>query len=163
MLLMQLAFLIFNMSKSVNILYMTNEVLIGKQFSPRVIELINNAKFSIKTVVYDWRWYANDPGNAVQLFNQAIIRATKRGVKVEAIVNNDGIVNILNENGVAAKKISVPGIMHAKLMLIDDEIAIIGSHNYTHNAFVVNSEISTVLTLPDNFSDFNNFFKTLWQ
>jgi phosphatidylserine/phosphatidylglycerophosphate/cardiolipin synthase-like enzyme len=113
--------------------------------------------------VYDWRWYSNDPGNAVQIFNQAILRAVKRGVRVEAIANNDAILSTLKENGVFAKKILVSGIMHVKLMIIDDDTVIIGSHNYTHNAFVLNQELSIVLKEPENMAEFNNFFKTLWQ
>jgi len=142
---------------------MTNEILIGKQFPERVTNLIHLAKSSIKIVVYDWRWYSNDPGNAVQVFNQAILRAVKRGVKVEAIANNDAIVSILKENGVFAKKIFTSGIMHAKLMIIDDDTVIIGSHNYTHNAFVLNQELSVILFEPDNIEGYFNFFKTLWQ
>jgi phosphatidylserine/phosphatidylglycerophosphate/cardiolipin synthase-like enzyme len=141
---------------------MQNEIIIGKQFPLKVTPLIDLAKKSIKTVVYDWRWYENDIGNAVQIFNQSIVRAVKRGVKVEAIVNNDGILAVLKENGVAVKKLNVAGLVHAKLMIIDDKIVILGSHNYTHNAFVVNQELSVILTNPDNFLEFDNFFKTLW-
>jgi phosphatidylserine/phosphatidylglycerophosphate/cardiolipin synthase-like enzyme len=141
---------------------MKNEILIGKQFPARVTNLIHLAKHSIKTVVYDWRWYPNDPGNSVQIFNQAILRAVKRGVKVEAIANNDNIVSILKENGVFAKKILVNGIMHVKLMIIDDDVVIIGSHNYTHNAFVVNQELSTILFNPENIEQYNKYFRSLW-
>ena len=142
---------------------MKNDVIIGNQFPDKVIPLIECAKKSIKIVVYDWRWYPNDPGNSVQLFNQAIIRAVKRGVKIQAIVNHEGMCAVLSQNGVAVKKIKVQGLVHAKLMIIDDNIVIIGSHNYSHNAFVLNQEISVILTDIENVEDFNIFFKTLWQ
>jgi phosphatidylserine/phosphatidylglycerophosphate/cardiolipin synthase-like enzyme len=141
---------------------MKSDVIVGKDFPKKVIPLIDLAKKSIKTIVYDWRWYPNDPGNAVQLFNQAIIRAVHRGVKVSAIANNDAVVAVLNANGISAKKISVQGLVHAKLMIIDDNVVVIGSHNYTHNAFILNKEISVILTDFDNFSDFDNFFQSLW-
>lgn len=139
------------------------DIIIGKQFADKVIPLINGAKFSIKTVVYDWRWYANDPGNTVQLFNQAIVRAVKRGVQTQAIVNNDVILQTLKEVGIQAKMLQIAGIVHAKLMIIDDKTVILGSHNYTHNAFVVNQEISVALFDCENIADFNNFFDTLWH
>jgi phosphatidylserine/phosphatidylglycerophosphate/cardiolipin synthase-like enzyme len=142
---------------------MKSEVIIGKHFPQKVTVLIDNAKKSIKTVVYDWRWYPNDPGNAVQLFNQSVLRAVRRGVKVEAVVNNENILSVLNDNGVVAKKILTPGLVHAKLMIIDDTIVVIGSHNYTHNAFVLNQEISVALTECDDVSGFNLFFQSLWQ
>lgn len=142
---------------------MQNQVVIGKQFPTKITPLIDLAKKSLKIVVYDWRWYPNDPGNAVQLFNQAIIRASKRGVRVEAIVNHDSIVAFLNHEGISAKKISIQGLVHAKLMIIDDDIVVLGSHNYTHNAFCLNQEMSVILRDILNVEDFNIFFKSLWQ
>jgi len=142
---------------------MINDIIIGKQFPKKVIPLIESAKKSIKTVVFDWRWYPNDPGNAVQIFNQSIVRAVRRGVEVQAIVNNDSILNFLNENGIIAKKLNITGLVHAKLMIIDDNIVIIGSHNYTHNAFVLNQEISVALLDCQNIVEFNLFFNSLWS
>jgi phosphatidylserine/phosphatidylglycerophosphate/cardiolipin synthase-like enzyme len=142
---------------------MKNDVIIGTAFPKKIIPLIDLAKKNIRTVVYDWRWYPNDPGNAVSLFNQAIVRAVRRGVKVQAIANNDAVVATLNENGIDAKKITTQGLMHAKLMIIDDNVVVIGSHNYTHNAFILNKEISVVLTDCENIDDFKIFFQSLWQ
>ncbi len=142
---------------------MINEIIIGKQFPIKVIPLIDSAKNSIKTIVFDWRWYENDPGNSVQLFNQAIVRAQKRGVTVQAIISNDEILSKLKSVGVAVKKLNVAGIVHVKLMIIDDSVVIVGSHNYTNNAFTINQELSVILNSPDCFLDFDNFFKTLWQ
>ncbi len=55
------------------------ETIIGKEFPQKVIPLIEQAKTSIDIVVFDWRWYPQDPGASVQLFNQAIVRAVRRG------------------------------------------------------------------------------------
>lgn len=142
---------------------MQYDVVIGKEFPTKIIPLIDSAKKSIKTVVYDWRWYANDSGNSVQLFNQAVVRASRRGVRVEAIVNNDLILSVLKDCGVLARKIGTSGLVHAKLMIIDDCVVVLGSHNYTHSAFVVNQEISVVLSELSDVDRFNLFFKTLWQ
>lgn len=141
---------------------MRYEVIIGKGFPQKVIPFIDGAKKSIKIVVYDWRWYSNDPGNSVQLFNQSIIRAVRRGVKVQAIANNEEVVSVLKENGIIAKKIEAKGLIHAKLMMIDNDIVITGSHNYTHSGFVVNQELSVALTECGNIDDFNDFFDSLW-
>lgn len=142
---------------------MQNEIIIGSQFPKKVIPLIDSAKYTIKVIVYDWRWYENDPGNIVQLFNSAIIRASKRGVKVQAIINQLEALEPFKANGVDIKKINVAGIVHAKMMIIDDNIVIAGSHNYTHNAFVVNQEISTILRDSEIIKEFNSFFTSLWS
>ena len=139
------------------------ETIIGKEFPKKVIPLIDNARKSIDIIVFDWRWYPQDPGASVQLFNQAIVRATRRGVKVRAIANNDEIVKVLNANGCEAKKLLTKKLVHSKLMIIDDEIVITGSHNYTESAFQMNLELSVILDNLEKITDFSNFFQNLFS
>jgi len=140
-----------------------SETIIGKQFPEKVIPLINAAKSSIDIIVFDWRWYPQDPGASVQLFNQAIVRAVRRGVKVRVIANNDQIINILNEQGCQAKRLISKNLVHAKMMILDNEKVVIGSHNYTQSAFQMNYEISVILEKPENISDYFSFFNNLYN
>jgi len=139
------------------------EAIIGKQFPKVVIPLIENAKSSIKVVVFDWRWYPNDPANPVQLFNQAIVRAVRRGVRVEAVANSEEIINTLKSVGCQAKKLLSKNLVHAKLMVIDEKIVIIGSHNYTQSAFSMNHEISAMFVDCETAKQFLQFFDSLWS
>ena len=138
------------------------EAIIGSQFPKKVIPLIEEAKYSIKIVVFDWRWYPQDPGNPVQLFNQAIVRAVRRGVKVSAVSNTDQIVQILKAQGCEAKKPPIKNLIHAKLMIFDDKDLVIGSHNFTQNAFTVNQEISTYIPDCPDIENYLRFFKALF-
>jgi phosphatidylserine/phosphatidylglycerophosphate/cardiolipin synthase-like enzyme len=138
------------------------ETIIGKEFPKKVIPLIDQAKTSIDIVVFDWRWYPQDPGASVQLFNQAIIRAVRRGVKVRAIANNDEIVNILKQNGCEAKKLLTAKLVHPKIMIIDNEIAITGSHNYTQSAFQMNFEVSMILRGREEIKRLIEFFNNIY-
>jgi len=137
--------------------------IIGKEFPKKVIPLIENAKKTIDIIVFDWRWYPQDPGASVQLFNQAIVRAVRRGVKVRAIANNDEIVRVLNSIGCEAKRLLTEKLVHAKMMIVDDEIVILGSHNYTQSAFQMNLELSVILDNLENTADFSNFFQNLFN
>ena len=139
------------------------KIISGSQFPKEVIPLIENAKKSIEVVVFDWRWYPNDSGSSVQLFNQAIVRASKRGVEVRGIVNNDQIVRIFKENGCNFKKIITPKLVHCKLMIIDEVIAITGSHNYTASAFQMNLELSVIIDEIEAVAGLANFYKNIWN
>jgi len=139
------------------------KVISGKQFPQVVIPLIENAKTSVDIVVFDWRWYGADPGASVQLFNQAIIRAVRRGVKIRAITNIAEVIVILNKNGMQAKKLITPKLMHCKLMIIDGDKVITGSHNYTMSAFQLNVELSVLITEEENLNEFTEFFNILWS
>ena len=134
----------------------------GREYPTNVIPLIEKAVTNINIVVFDWRWYPQDPGASCQLFNQAILRAVRRGVKVKAIANNDQIINILRKEGCEAKRLKTAKLVHCKLMIIDDKIAITGSHNFTQSAFNMNLELSVIID-GDSFQDsFINFFNNLW-
>lgn len=139
------------------------KVISGSQFPAEVIPLIEKATKSIRVVVFDWRWYPHEPGKTVQLFNQAIVRAARRGVAVSGIVNNDQIVRIFKENGCNFKKIITPKLVHCKLMVIDDEVAITGSHNYTASAFQMNLELSVTIDEIEAVSRLAEFFNNLWN
>ena len=141
----------------------TTETIIGKDFKQKVVPLIDEAKKSIKIVVFDWRWYLNDPGNPVSLFNQAIVRARRRGVEVKALVNSDEVVKILNKEGCLAKKLNSPNLLHIKMILIDDVIAVVGSHNYTQSAFTMNFELSVIVRGPENLSSMISYFRNLYN
>ena len=139
------------------------QVISGRDFPAVVIPLIENSKNSIDIVVFDWRWYGADPGASVQLFNQAIVRSTRRGVKVRAITNAQDIINILNKNNIEAKKVICTKLMHSKLMIIDQKIFITGSHNYTQSAFHLNVELSVLIKDEPHCEPFIDFFNNLWQ
>ena len=141
---------------------MNMETIIGKQFPEKVIPLLDNSKKSIDIIVFDLRWYPQDPGAAAQLFNQSIVRAVRRGVKVRVIANNNDIIDVLKKVGCDAKKLLTTKLVHCKLMIIDDEIVITGSHNYTQSAFQMNLELSIILPQPENISEFSNFFNSLF-
>ncbi len=138
------------------------DILSGSQFPKKVIPLINEAKRSIDIVVFDWRWYPQDPGNSVQLFNQAIVRAVRRGVRVRAVVNNNEVMATLTSVGVIAKRLFSARLVHCKIMIIDDRMVITGSHNYTQNAFQMNFELSAIFDDSEAVNSCITFFNNIY-
>jgi phosphatidylserine/phosphatidylglycerophosphate/cardiolipin synthase-like enzyme len=139
------------------------ETIVGKEFHKKVIPLIDNAKRSIKIVVFDWRWYPNLPENPVQLFNQSLVRASRRGVNVSALCNSDDITDTLKSVGISAKRYKGSRLLHTKLIIIDEEILIIGSHNYTASAMQHNLELSISLKAPSGLERIIAYFNNLYN
>ncbi len=138
------------------------DTIIGKQFPLKVIPLIDNAKYLIRIVMFDWRWYPNDPANPVQLFNQALVRAVRRGVKVDVITSSNEIVATLKSIGVNAKKPDIKNLIHAKLLIFDDKDIVIGSHNFSSSAFTMNMEASVFIPDFSGIPELLRFFDSLW-
>lgn len=142
---------------------MTCEPIIASEFVKKMIPIIDEARQMIDICVFDWRWYPQDPGSVAQLYNQAVIRAIKRGVCVRAIVNSQQVADTLREAGAKTKKHISAHLLHTKLMIVDDSIIITGSHNYTQSAFSANYELSVILRDVVAIGDFSNFFNALWS
>lgn len=136
--------------------------IIGKEFSQKVIPLIKQARDSIDIIVYDWRWYPDQIGSDIQRFNNAIVTARKKGIKVRAITNSQQIIAILKESKIEAKKLFSYRKLHIKLMILDNKIAIFGSHNYTMSAFTTNLEVSIATQNENVVNRFKSLFNNLW-
>lgn len=139
------------------------EFLIGEQFPDKVIPLIDQSKKSIKIIVFEWVWYPNNATKSIQLFNQAIVRARNRGVNIEVVANSAKIVKILRDLKINAKKLSTRKLIHSKVMIIDEKDVIIGSHNYTQNAFTSNFEVSVHVKKAENISVLLTHFDYLYN
>lgn len=138
------------------------EILIGRAFAQEVIPLINNAKKSIDIIVYNWLWYPNETGSKIQNFNQEIVQANKRGIEVKAVVQKTLIAEILRRENIKVRKIESGRVLHTKLMIIDDKIAILGSHNYTMNAFNINYEVSVIIHDPDIVAQLKGYLENFF-
>lgn len=137
--------------------------VIGSQYGQAILDLVNSAKKSMDILMFDWRWYDQDPGHPVQLINHAIVRAARRGVAVRVITSSMSIVNTLKDQRIQAKKIMRSGLMHSKCIMVDQQIFSIGSHNLTGMASKVNVESSVIISDAAAIQEHLNYFNYLWQ
>ena len=141
---------------------MRNEIALGREFPHKIIPLIKDAQKSIDIIAYDWRWYPDQTGSQNTKFNQAIIAKARANLKVRALLNSDRLVQILAPFGIEARRIPSGKTLHTKLMIIDDRISIIGSHNYTTSAFMVNFEASIIIDNEETAQEFKKYFEVLF-
>lgn len=109
----------------------------------RIKELIRSAKKTIRVAMYTF---------TREDLADTLIRAAKRGVKVEVILDesqsknaNKKIVDLFSKNGIPLFLRKTGGLMHHKFMWIDGEILEHGSANWTRNAFWKNDEYIMIL------------------
>jgi len=139
-----------------------SDVIISREFPKKVIPLIKQAKKSIDIIVFDWGWYPDEIGEQIQIFNNAIYNANRNGVKVRAVVQKRLIKSILFQLGIDVRIMLSNKLLHIKLMIIDSETAILGSHNYTKNAFNINYEVSIIIKDKDNIARLQTYFNNIF-
>lgn len=137
------------------------KLLIGREYADDLISSVQNSKQSIKILMYDWRWYKDQPGARIQKFNQEILTAKKRGVDVRVILNQGHIKRILESYKIKVFVTNAGRTMHIKLILIDNKILFIGSHNLSINAFEINLEMSLKIFDQSVIDRCNHFFSNL--
>ncbi len=137
-------------------------LIIGKEFATDVIPFIAQSKKTIDIVVFDWRWYPDQIGSAIQKFNNTIIAKAKNKAKIRVITNCQNTLNILAQNGIKTKQWQSKKLLHTKLMIIDNEMVILGSHNYTMSAFTINYEVSVIIQDKEVVNRLKTYFENLW-
>lgn len=140
-----------------------NELIIGPAYAESLCELIGNAENDILILMFDWKWYAQDFSCDVSLINQALIRASRRGVKIRALTNYGEIASKLNSHGILAKVWTGSRLMHAKTIVIDRWVAVLGSHNFTQNAMSLNVEVSIAESDEELCQKLAKYFESLWS
>jgi phosphatidylserine/phosphatidylglycerophosphate/cardiolipin synthase-like enzyme len=138
------------------------DTIIGKEFVDKVIPLIKGSQKSIDIIVYDWRWYPNQIGSAIQRFNNEIVAAKGRSKKIRIITDSPTLINVLKPLNFLVKKNFSKKTLHTKLMIIDGKTAILGSHNYTMNAFTINHEVSVIIEDEKVVARLKLYFENLW-
>lgn len=135
------------------------EFLEGKDYFPRVKQLLERAESSIYVVMYEMRYYHEYPLSPSNQLIQELIKAVKRGVNVMVILDisshnekntkrNREAGKILRKNGVMVRYDSLDIITHTKLLLIDNKYCIVGSHNWTYFGLSKNNEVSVMVESP---------------
>ncbi|HJE02573.1 Phospholipase D precursor [Aliarcobacter thereius] len=128
-------------------------------FEKKLENLISNAKKSIFISIYNF---------SSKKLAKEIINAKKRGVEVFVIFDktkveeDDKIYKMLKKNKVETKILDDKIKMHIKSMLIDENIVLIGSANYTKKSFEENFEllyISSEESLVNRLKEFRKYFK----
>lgn len=122
----------------------------------RIIAALDGARVSIKLAM---AWFTN-----VTLLNK-LVEKKNQGVDVELVIYDDGInvahgvdISPLDHSRIRATR---GGTMHNKFCVIDNQIVITGSYNWTNNAEFRNDENITIERDPGQATTYSEEFRRL--
>jgi phosphatidylserine/phosphatidylglycerophosphate/cardiolipin synthase-like enzyme len=123
----------------------------------RILKALDNAEVSITLVI---AWFTND------ILFQKIIEKHKQGVEVKLAIYDDGInkkygVDISQLPHIRLKRGQRGGLMHNKFCVIDNQVVITGSYNWSENAEFRNDENVTVEYDPKQASKYSVEYRRL--
>lgn len=123
----------------------------------RIMLELDLARVSVRLVM---AWFTNET-----LYNK-LIEKSKQGIDVQIAIYDDGInkkhgVDISRLQHVMIKKGKRGGLMHDKFCVIDNQIVITGSYNWTDNAEFKNDENVTIEKDPEQATRYSEEYRRL--
>lgn len=149
--------------------------LCNRDYFYRVHEELQNASSSIHIVLFQIRCYPNHTDSHSNILLNDLIEANKRGVDVKVML--EGGEEFLGDNFAIAQeeakeylekggvkmKFDAKGITtHAKLIIIDENIVILGSTNWNYYSLDRNNEASVLIKSNETAEYYENYFHKLW-
>ena len=146
-------------------------ILTNQQYLPMLINFIQTAKYRIDIGMYIFK-VGKSEANGPRRVMAELIRARKRGVKVNVTLekssynnslndDNKQVAKILRRNKITVKLDSKKRTTHTKIVIIDGRFGFIGSHNFTHSALTKNNEITLLLDNPRVVGDISRYLNNI--
>ncbi|MBN1620120.1 hypothetical protein JW890_05310 [candidate division WOR-3 bacterium] len=163
-------FYLFFLSSLLNS-YGADEVVMmaNRDYYPILHEIIAAAESEILIIMYQARTYPAHPEGVNELLYQDLFDAVQRGVSVEVILDasswnlgstfqNLTLAKLLREGGVRVLWDPPDVTSHNKMVLIDSDIVIVGSTNWSYYALARNNEISVMIKSPELYADVRSYY-----
>ncbi|NPB00551.1 MAG: hypothetical protein GXO10_04175 [Crenarchaeota archaeon] len=148
-------------------------ILFDREYYYYLLNDIEHAKHDILIMMFEMKYYPYDRYSLVDRLIDALIEAHERGVKVLVLLEyrtyfgyikfNLRTYYYLKEHGIDVKLDYDPTTLHDKLVIIDDKIVYIGSHNWTESALKYNHEISVRIVSPTLAKEVEEYFYQIWN
>jgi hypothetical protein len=133
----------------------------SREYCTVLTRSIDSARSSIVAVVYLFSLYSENPDVQTTKVASALASAQKRGVAVRVILNRYDPLHAADESDLNASNRAayeylkahdidvcfgdVPGPLHAKAIIIDSSIVLLGSTNWSEAAFNKNTEANALI------------------
>ena len=147
-------------------------LLTNEDYFPALLKAIDEAQSEIFMSIFSFKASVHKNSYPDRILGH-LAKAVKRGVDVKVILETTGRLNddlnaqnrqtgkLLEEKGVKVYFDSPRTNTHTKLIVIDERVVILGSHNLTQSALKYNNEISIMLSRPDLAKRARNYMLTI--
>ena len=129
-------------------------------------DLLRSANESIHIVMFEVKWYPDYPDSSMNVILQDLMDAESRGVDVRIVTDeyltDKPVLTYLKDNGIDIRYDSEETTTHAKLIIVDGKLVMVGSTNWSYYAIENNHEANILLYSPEIARDFESYFYDLW-
>ena len=159
----------FSVSKSIGLPVEDIQLVTDSQYFQVAKKMIQEAKSSIQIMMFEMGYYEKYPQTPSNLLVRELIDAKRRGVKVEVILEvKEGKDRTTERNIQTGKVLSSGGVdviydplfktTHAKFIVADEYLVLLGSTNWTYYALTNNHEVSVFIRSKELARELADYF-----
>jgi len=143
----------------------------NKNYFSTSLSLLKKSQKSIYVIMFSARYYSKYPDSPSNQILNELIKAAKRNVKVEIILDQSELkfyssntkgnletANYLSNNGITVYFDSIKKTTHSKLIIIDEKYVILGSTNWSYYSLTKNNETSVLINSPELAEHYIKYF-----
>ncbi len=145
-------------------------VVEDSQYLSAVAPLIERANRSVYVIMFVMKYDPGDDDDPVNELLSILADTASRGVDVRVLVDEETrdsypqTIEFLKGHGIGVRLDKSSGITtHAKVVIVDSEFVVIGSHNWTESALRYNHEVSALIRSGKAAEELTNYFERLWD
>jgi phosphatidylserine/phosphatidylglycerophosphate/cardiolipin synthase-like enzyme len=145
--------------------------LVDREYYYSIIEDIRNANSCIMVAMYSMIYDPDDTFDWANDLIRELVHAKEMGVNVTVILEYRTYWGYMDENLDAYDYLSVNGVEvlldtdtetdHMKLVIIDNYIVYVGSHNWSESGLYYNKEISIKMVSSELAKEYEEYFWTI--
>ena len=150
------------------------DLLVTREFLSRVPAMMENAQFSIKVIQFVMQLKGKSAKMSSRELGIKLAAKLRDGVRVQVLLNSAGggwrapalnrqAAKWLKERRVEVRTPGPERTFHAKMIIIDNQIAIVGSHNWTPYALDRNFEVSMIVRDSACVGKLTRHFDQAWE
>jgi phosphatidylserine/phosphatidylglycerophosphate/cardiolipin synthase-like enzyme len=150
------------------------ELITDREYFQVVHQALKKATQSIQVMMYKIGYYEKYPDSPSNILIKDLIDASGRGVEVKVILDisdwnrkvtrdNKNTGRILSKYGIEVEYDPLSINTHAKLVIIDGIITILGSTNWTYYSLAHNNEVSVLIKSKEVAKELSDYFQRIWK
>jgi len=150
------------------------EVITDREYFQVVHRTLREACHSIQLMMYTIGYYKKYPDSPSNILIKDLTEAKQRGVEVKVILDvsdwnqkvtrdNKNTGRILSKYGIEVAYDPLTTNTHAKLVIIDGIITILGSTNWTYYSLAHNNEVSVLIKSKEVAQKLSDYFQRIWK
>lgn len=148
-------------------------LLFNHHIVPALASLFQCAKRDIFVVQYHFRPGTRPRREFAQILD-ALLAAADRGVRVRILLNHPrqprtrpashgSLYADLEHPGIKIRHHRDSQVLHSKLSIIDEEVTVMGSHNYSQPSFSTSQNVSVIIQAPTFALRVLRVYDELWE